>query len=441
MSEFPLIVGFQPLSHNNRNHVKTIVRGDGIYLYDSSGKKFIEATSSFWVAALGFQNEELISSIEKQYRKLPFLVSGMHRTTDTSIELSEKLASISVIDDPAILFAATGSEANDFLIKMFKYGASSDNQSTKMKFVSRRQSYHGGTLASASLTGGHHSEFGLPLSGFCHVSQPDFHGDRFSGETEEEFCKRLISEVENLIVREDPNSIAAFFAEPVSFSAGLHVPPKNYFSHLKELLSYYEIDLIADEVVTGFGRTGKMWGSESVNFAPDHSTMGKGITSGYFPLSAIAIGKSLYDRMKAKSKNIGSFAHAATYAAHPVGAAAALKTLEIIKREKLLEHSAEMGRLLEAELRPLGEHPMVGDIRCHGLAAAIDFRIRDEDDKLVEVDPTVPCNKIYEELIDHGLITRPVNGSLLIAPPLITTRDQIFEISDKICSAFKTFNR
>ena len=131
-----------------------------------------------------------------------------------------------------------------------------------------------------------------------------------------------------------------------------------------------------------------MWGSESVNFAPDHSTMGKGITSGYFPLSAIAIGKSLYDKMKAKSKNIGSFAHAATYAAHPVGAAAALKTLEIIKREKLLEHSAEMGRLLEAELRPLGEHPMVGDIRCHGLAAAIDFRIRDEDDKLVEVDPT-----------------------------------------------------
>ena len=432
MSDFPLIVGFQPLSDNNRNQVKTIKQGKGIYLYDASGKEYIEATSSFWVAALGFQNEELISSIEEQYRKLPFLVSGMHRTSDTSIALSEKLATISAINNPAILFAATGSEANDFLIKVMKYGAFDEGRAMRMKFISRNQSYHGGTLASASLTGGHHSDFGLPLPGFFHVSQPDFHGGRMPGETEEEFCKRLILEVENLILREGKDSIAAFFAEPVSFSAGLHVPPKNYFKCLKNLLDQHEIDLVADEVVTGFGRTGRMWGSESVDFSSDHATMGKGITSGYFPLSAIAIGESLQERMKEKSRRLNSFAHAATYAAHPVGAAAALKTLEIIEREKLLEHAATIGGLLEKELRPLGEHPLIGDVRFHGLAAAVDFRIRDENDELSTEDPIDLCNRINFELIEDGLITRPVNGSLLIAPPLITTSDQILEISEKI---------
>ncbi len=432
MSDFPLIVGFQPLSDNNRNQVKTIKSGKGIYLYDDSGKEYIEATSSFWVASLGFQHEELISSIEQQYRKLPFLVSGMHRTSDTSIALSEKLATISAINDPAILFAATGSEANDFLIKVMKYGAFDEGQADGLKFISRQQSYHGGTLASASLTGGHHSEFGLPLPGFCHVSQPDFHGGRLPGETEEEFCKRLILEVENLIIREGQHSIAGFFAEPVSFSAGLHAPPANYFSSLKKLLNFYGIDLVADEVVTGFGRTGKMWGSESVDLISDHATMGKGITSGYFPLSAIAIGKKLQERMQEKSKRINSFAHAATYAAHPVGAAAALKSLEIIEREKLLEHAVTIGELMERELRPLGEHPLVGEVRCHGLAAAIDFRIRDENDELSAEDSAKLCNHIYQELIENGLITRPVNGSLLIAPPLITTSEQILEISEKI---------
>ena len=434
MSDFPLIVGFQPLSDNNRNQVKTITHGKGIYLYDASGKEYIEATSSFWVAALGFQNEELISSIEQQYRKLPFLVSGMHRTSDASIALSEKLATISAINDPAILFAATGSEANDFLIKVMKYGVFDESRSAGLKFISRQQSYHGGTLASASLTGGHHSEFGLPLPGFCHVSQPDFHGGRLPGETEEEFCERLVFQVENLILREEKGSIAAFFAEPVSFSAGLHVPPENYFNSLKKLLDHHEIDFVADEVVTGFGRTGRMWGSESVGFSSDHATMGKGITSGYFPLSAIAIGKSLQEKMQEKSRRLNSFAHAATYAAHPVGAAAALKTLEIIERDKLLDHVAVISGLLEKELRPLGEHPMVGEVRCHGLAAAIDFRIRDENDELSVEDPTGLCNRIYLELIEDGLITRPVNGSLLVAPPLITTTAQIEEISEKITS-------
>ena len=438
MSGFPLIVGFQPLSDNNRKSVMAIEKGKGIYLYDSTGKEFIEATSSFWVAALGFQNEELISSIEQQYRKLPFLVSGMHRTSDTSIELSEKLASLSLIKDPAILFAATGSEANDFLIKMFRYGAYDEGAAALLKFMSRRQSYHGSTLATASLTGGHHSEFGLPLSGFFHVSQPDFHGGRQPEETEEAFCKRLIAEIESVIISEGKKTIAAFFAEPVSFSSGLHAPPSNYFKLLKELLSNHEIDLVADEVVTGFGRTGKMWGSESVELNPDHATMGKGITSGYFPLSAIAIGKDLHNRMQKKSNDLNSFAHAATYAAHPVGAAAALKTLEIIKRENLIEHAAKMGHLLESELRPLGEHPLVGEVRCHGLASAIDFRIRDENDQLIEKDSAKLCHSIYQNLLDNGLITRPVDGSLVIAPPLIVNSQQIYEISAKIKDSFET---
>jgi 4-aminobutyrate--pyruvate transaminase len=287
-------------------------------------------------------------------------------------------------------------------------------------------------VVSASLTGAHHAEFGLPLPGFVHVSQPDYHGLREPGETAPEFAARLAAELDSVIARAPAGSVAAFFAEPVSFSAGLMVPPADYFPEVASVLAAHGVAFVADEVVTGFARTGALFGCEAFALRPDHVTMAKGITSGYFPLSAIAIGRDLYDDLARGSEAAGVLAHAATFAAPPVGAAVARKTLEIIQRAKLVEHAREMGRRLGAIAERWRDHPLVGDVRRVGLAVAIDFLRRDADDEVVPGDATTVCLDAYEQALELGLITRPAGRSLVVAPPLIVREHEIDEIGRRI---------
>ncbi|MEX2480478.1 MAG: aminotransferase class III-fold pyridoxal phosphate-dependent enzyme, partial [Gammaproteobacteria bacterium] len=245
----PLILGFQRVAATTARDTRVMDHGRGIYVYDTDGREYIEATASFYVAALGYQNAELIDAIEQQYRELPFYVSALQRTSRASLELAEKLVRIAPVDDAHILFGATGSEAIDFLIKMLRFGAIARGEPARSTIIGRHGSYHGGTLAAASLTGSHHDEFGLPIAGFRHVAQPDYHGDRLPGETSAEFARRLGAELEALIARESEGSIAAFFLEPVSFSAGLKLPPAAYFPAVTRILAEHGIDLVADEVV------------------------------------------------------------------------------------------------------------------------------------------------------------------------------------------------
>ncbi|MEQ9059519.1 MAG: aminotransferase class III-fold pyridoxal phosphate-dependent enzyme, partial [Gammaproteobacteria bacterium] len=319
----PLILGFQRVSENTAALTRCMEYGRGIYVYDSDGREYIEATASFYVAALGYQNAELIDAIERQYRELPFFVSALNRTCRVSLELAEKLVAIAPVPGAHVVFGASGSEAIDFLVKLLRFGAVARGEPQRTTIVGRYGSYHGGTLASASLTGGHHEEFGLPLAGFRHVAQPDYHGAREPGESEADFSARLAAELAALVAAEPEHSIAAFCAEPVSFSAGLKVPPAAYFPAIRAVLDAHGIELVADEVVTGFGRTGELFGSETLVLAPHHVTMAKGITSGYFPLSAVALGHDLYAALEDGSERLGVLAHAGTFAAHPVGAAAA----------------------------------------------------------------------------------------------------------------------
>ena len=428
----PLIVGFQPISANTPEQTRVIERGEGIYVYDSTGKEYIEATASFYVASLGYQNEELIEAIERQYRDLPFFVSGLNRTSATSIELAEKLVQMVPIENAHIMFASTGSEANDFLVKLYRFAAIAKGEKNRTTMISRYSSYHGGTLATASLTGSHHEEFGLPLEGFKHISQPDYHGDRKPGETEQEFSMRLAKELEDLIHSEPPNSIAALFAEPISFSAGFKPPPQGYFEAIKNVLDAHGIELVADEVVTGVGRTGKFWGSDTLGLSPNNLTMGKGITSGYFPMSAIAIGEHLYEHLEIGSDKVGTLAHAGTFSAHPVGTAAGLKALEIIARDKLVSHGVEMGQRLSEGLAPFSEHPAVGEVRSEGLGASIDFLVRDENDRTPNDNADENCMKVYNDLLDKGVVTRPAGRSVVIAPPLIIQPQEVDDIVERI---------
>lgn len=426
----PMLLGFQRVAANTARETRFMEHGKGIYLYDTDGREYIEATSSFYVAALGYQHAELIDAITAQYHELPFFVSAMHRTSKTTLDLAERLVNLVPVADAHLVFATTGSEAIDFLVKMLRFQAVARGTPKRTTVISRHDSYHGGTLAAASLTGAHHDEFGLPLPGFLHTAQPDFHGHRIPGETATEFSLRLGHELDALITSQPADSVCAFFAEPVSFSAGFKLPPAEYFPAIARVLESHGVAFVADEVVTGFGRTGTWFGSESFALRPDHITMGKAITGGYFPFSAIAIGAGLYADLDRGSEAVGTLAHAATYAAHPVGAAAALKVMEIMQRDNLLAHGRAMGEHLARQLHALTDHPLIGDVRSHGLAACVDFLIRDASDAPVNDarHADAICEEVYSVLLDAGVVARPAGRSLVLAPPLIIQASEIDEI-------------
>lgn len=424
----PLIIGFQRVAENTNQITRFIEHGHGIYVYDTDGQEYIEATASFYAASLGYQNDELIDAIAAQYRELPFIVSALNRTSKGSLDLAEKLIEILPVADAHMIFGSSGSEAIDFLIKLLRFGAVARGEPTRKTIIGRYGSYHGGTMASASVTGGHHEEFGLPLPGFAHVSQVDYHGDREPGETTAEYANRLGAELEALISGEPAGSIAAMVAEPVSFSAGFKLPPPEYFPAISSVLASHGIELVVDEVITGFGRTGKLFGCETFGVSPDHVVIAKGITSGYFPLSAVGLGRDLYDALEAGSEKIGTLAHASTFAAHPVGAAAALKVMEIIERDQLVEHASKMGERLATGLARFAEHPLVGEIRSLGLASSLDFLRRDATDCVINDDADDVAAAVCDAMLDLGVVTRPAGRSVVIAPPLIIQGSEIDEI-------------
>ncbi len=436
----PLLLGFQRVADTTARQTRFIDHGRGIYVYDTDGREYIEATASFYVAGLGYQHPELIDAIHAQYRELPFYVSALKRTSRVALELAEKLVARLPIANAHVLFATTGSEALDFLVKLLWFQAVARGTPTRRTIVARHGSYHGATLAAASLTGDHHEEFGLPLPGFRHVSQPDYHGRRRPGESGADYSARLARELEALIAGEPEDSIAAFVAEPISFSAGFRVPPPEYFPALTAVLEAHRIDFVADEVVTGFGRTGEWFGTQTFALQPAHLTVAKGITSGYFPLSAIAIGAGLYADLERGSTELGILAHAATHAAHPVGAAAALKTLEIIERDGLVAHGARMGERLGHGLRAFADHPLVGDVRSVGLGGCLDFLRRDTDDRARDDDATADaqCRRVYAALLDLGVVARPAGRCLILAPPLIVQPSEIDEICRRVGRALDT---
>jgi 4-aminobutyrate--pyruvate transaminase len=426
----PMLLGFQPVRDTTARETRFIQLSRGICVYDTGGREYLEATASFYVASLGYQNAELIDAISAQYRELPFFVSALHRTPKISLDLAEKLVSLLPVPDAHVLFAATGSEAIDFTLKLLRFQAQARGTPQRTTVIGRWGSYHGGTLAAASLTGGNHEEFLLPMPGFRHVAQPDFHGQRRPGESAVAFAQRLADELRQAILREPAGTVAAFFAEPIRFSCDFKVPPPGYFPAIRAVLAEHGIDFVCDEVVTGCGRTGAWFSCQTLGFAPDHVTIAKGITGGYFPLSAVAFGRALDDDLAHGSDAVGTLAHAGTYAAHPVGAAAALKTIEIIERDGLVAHARALGEYLGGRLRRYADHPLVGDVRSRGLGAALDFPRRDVDDRPLQREAAADaiCLRVYRALLDLGVVARPAGRSLVLAPPLIVQRAAIDEL-------------
>ncbi|MDP9136722.1 MAG: aminotransferase [Pseudomonadota bacterium] len=405
--------------------------GEGVYLYDHEGKRYIEGMAGLWCTALGYGNEEIVEAAAQAMRKLSFSSVFGSKSHDHLIELSEKLKEMVPCEASKILFCTSGSEANDMQIKLTWYYNNARGRPAKKKIISRVKGYHGVTIAAGSLTGlpAVHTDFDLPIRNVLHTSCPHHYRYANEGETEEAFATRMAQDLEELIVREGADTVAAFIAEPIMASGGVIIPPEGYFAKIGKVLERYDVRCISDEVICGFGRTGNWFGAQSLDMKPDSVSLAKAITSAYFPMGAISIEEDLYQAMVEQSTKIGVFGHGFTYTAHPVGCAVALKAIEIYERTDIVGHVRKVAKVFAARLDRLKDHPLVGNVRSMGLIGAAelvaDKKTRRAFDPKQAVGAT--CVKFAEKL---GLINRAMVDAVAFCPPLIISEDEINEMFD-----------
>jgi 4-aminobutyrate--pyruvate transaminase len=405
--------------------------GRGIYLYDDAGKRYIEGLAGLWCTALGYGNDEIADAAHAAMKKVSFTHAFGGKSHDGVIELSEKLKEISPVPASKVLFGTSGSEANDMQLKLTWYYNNAKGRPNKKKIISRVRAYHGVTIATASLTGlpWVHNDFDLPINRVLHTSCPHHYRFAKEGENEEDFATRLAQDLEDMILREGPDTVAAFIAEPVMGAGGVLMPPKTYFDKIGKVLAKYDVRFIADEVICGFGRTGNWFGTQTMGMKPHSISMAKAITSAYFPMSALTIEEDLYQAMLEESRKLGTFGHGFTYTAHPVGCAVALKTIEIYQRDKIMEHAAKVSPVFQARLKALADHPLVGEARGVGLLGAVEL-VADKKSKR-SFDPKKALGMAgVNKMQELGLIVRNVQDSLALCPPLIITEDEIQEMFD-----------
>ena len=427
--------GFTNFVAHARTGPRIITRGDGIYIEDSEGRRYIEAAAGMWCANLGFSEPELARAAYDQLKTLPYYHTLASRSVTPATELAARLSGLVPIGDARMFFALSGSEANDYLIKFLWYYNNARGRPAKKKVISRINGYHGATAISASLTGiaRNHELFDLPLPGFLHTHDPHYKRNRLPGESADDFITRILGDLEAMILREDPDTVMAFMAEPVTGGGGVVVPPDGYYPRLQRLLAKYEILFLADEVITGFGRTGKMFGCETFGIRPDAMTMAKGLSAGYQPIAAVAMPARIWDVIGQASDRLGVFGHGTTYAGHPVAAAVALRVLELFEERKLLEHIAKVAIRFQQRLSELEKSPLVFDTRGVGLIGAVELN----DLRGLPVrNGGAELKGIAEQL---GLVVRALascNG-VALSPPLIITEQQIDEVFDILGEALR----
>jgi 4-aminobutyrate--pyruvate transaminase len=423
-----------PTTNLTATEQMVVERGEGVYIYDSSGKQYLEGLAGLWCTGLGYGNRELIDTISEQLSKLSFTHMFGGKTHLPGIDLADKLAAMVPVKNARVFFGNSGSDANDSHIKLLRYYFNAIGRPEKRKIITRQKAYHGVSVAAGSLTSlpANLAHFDAPLDalGILRTDSPHYYRDGLEGESEAEFVARITANLEQLIVDEGPDTIAAFIAEPITGASGVIVPPAGYYETVQGILDKYDILFWADEVITGFGRTGNLFGCETMNIhEPDQMTFAKQLSSAYYPISASVISGQMYEPMVAASNEVGVFGHGYTYSGHPVACAAALKTLEIYERDGLYTNAAEMGDYLHSRLDELRDHESVGEVRGTGLIAAVEL-VKDKTSKTPDADMAKRATKLAEH---NGLIVRNVAGNALaMCPPLIITREQVDEIVDKL---------
>ncbi len=427
-----LIHPYTNLARHREAGPTVLERGEGVYVWDNKDKRYIEGLAGLWCTSLGYNNQELIAAATEQMGKLAYTHIFGGKSHETAIALAEKIKEISPAPASKVFFTCSGSEANDTQIKLAWYYNNARGKTHKKKIISRQRAYHGVTIASASLTGLDmvHQDFDLPMARVLHTDCPHYYRGADRGETEEEFASRLADNLDTLIQKENPDTIAAFIAEPVMGAGGVIIPPATYFEKIQAVLERYDISFIADEVICGFGRTGNMFGSQTFGIRPDSITLAKAITSAYAPLGALTVNEDVYQAMLDESRKLGVFGHGYTYSGHPVSCAVALKALEIYERDNIVGHVQSVAPVFELRLKALRDHPLVGDARSVGLIGAVEL-VEDKDDKFA-FDPKRGVAAMAVQFCqEEGVLLRNLMGdAVAVCPPLVVTGAEVNELFD-----------
>ncbi|MBL0150325.1 MAG: aminotransferase class III-fold pyridoxal phosphate-dependent enzyme [Ideonella sp.] len=408
-----------------------MARGDGVYVEDSQGRRYLEGMAGLWCTSLGFSEQRLVDAATRQMQALPYYQLFNGRATEPAIELAERLLALTAdLGMDKVLFANSGSEANDQAVKLVWYHFNALGLPNKKKLIARVRGYHGVTVMAGSLTGlaANHADFDLPVDRVLRTDCPSHHHHGLPGESESAFVDRIIGHLEALIEREGADTIAAFFAEPVQGAGGVIVPPAGYFERLQAVLRRHGILLVVDEMITGFGRTGQMFGSQTFGIQPDLMTVAKAMSSAYLPISATLMSKAVYDTVCSGSAKHGSFAHGVTYAGHPACAAVANETLKIYAERDLVGQVRALAPQMQARLQALRSHPLVTHARGVGLIGALEIA-RDL------------APRVQAVAAEQGLIVRALRDAVAVCPPLIITPAQIDELFDKLGRALDLVQR
>ena len=413
-------------------------RAEGIYLWDNKGKQYIEGMAGLWCTAIGYGNEELAEVAAEQMKKLSYSQLFAGKTNEASVLLAEKLTAMAPFDASRVFFGLSGSDANDTQVKLMWYYNNLMGRPEKKKIISRKRGYHGVTVASGSLTGlpPFHKEFDLPIAGVLHTECPHYYSGAEAGETETAFVDRIVNDLEDLILKEGADTIAAFIAEPIMGAGGVIVPPPGYYEKVQAVLKRHEILFIDDEVICGFGRTGNAFGAQTLGITPDTMSVAKALSSAYVPISGVLIPEYMHEAFIDASDRLGNFGHGFTYSGHPVCAAVALRNLEIMEELDLFNHAAKMGAILQERLQGFADHPLVGDVRGAGLIGAVEL-VKDKDLR----QPFSPqegvgayCAAACQE---EGLIVRNMGDAMAFCPPLIINEDQVDELVSKFAKGLE----
>ena len=413
---------------------RIITGGDGVYVIDDDGNRYIEGLAGLWCTSLGFSEKRLADAAYRQMQELPYYHGFAHSTTPPVIELAERLVEMAPPSISKVFFTNSGSEANDSLVKMVWYYNNALGRPEKKKIISRRQGYHGVTVASASMTAMPYVQdsFDLPIANFIHTDCPHYWRYSEDGESEEEFATRMADNLEQLILDEGPDTVAAFFAEPVQGAGGVIPPPAGYFEKIQAVLCRHDVLFVADEVICGFARTGNMFGCETFHIKPDMMSVAKALSSAYLPIAGSMISDEIYQAIKAESGRLGVFGTGYTYSGHPVPAAVALETLKIYEERDILGHVRAMIPRFQERLHGFADHPLIGETRGVGMIGAVqlvpDKAKNEVFDPALKVGPAAA-----KHCAAHGLIIRPMPGdAIALCPPLIITEGQIDDMFDSL---------
>jgi 4-aminobutyrate--pyruvate transaminase len=431
-----LIHPYTNLDRHRTEGPLVITRGDGVFVEASDGRRYLEGMSGLWSASLGFSEKRLAAVAARQMEVLPYYPIFNGRSNGPVIDLAEKLLTIVPEGLTRVLFASSGSEANDQAVKLVWYYHNAIGKPRKKKIIARDRGYHGVTLYTAGLTANplNHTDFDLPLGGVLRTDCPSHYLYGLEGESEAAFVERIAGNLERLILCEGPDTIGAFIAEPVNGGGGVIVPPPGYFARVQEILRRYDILFIADEVICGFGRTGQMFGSDTFGIRPDIMTVAKALSASYQPISATIVTDAIHAALVEQSRKLGNFAHGFTYAGHPVAAAVALETLRIYEERDIVSVVGAVSPHFLSRLHALANHPIVGEARGVGLIGAVQL-VKDKQQRISYTAEDGLAPIIMAGLQKRGVMLRASPEAVYLCPPLVINTAELDLLFDALGGA------